>query len=376
MKKIIILGAGYIGSAIAVDLAKQFKVTVVDRDPHKLNYLRETHSINTIISDVSSEIKIQEIIIDYDLVINALPGFLGFQTLHSVIAEGKNIVDISFQAEDPFELDDLAKERNVTAVVDCGISPGLSNIILGYHNQKMEIKSYYCLVGGLPFKKKWPFNYKAFFSPIDVIEEYIRPARLVENGKIILREALSEVELIEFEEVGKLEAFNTDGLRTLLKTMKIPNMKEKTLRYPGHVELMRVFRETGFFSSKEIEVGNKKIRPIELTVKLLFNYWKPGENEEEFTLLQLKIEGAENGKEKKYEYHLFDKLDKKTGTSSMARTTGYTCSAVASLILNDDFNREGICPPEFIGADEKCYEKVIKYLKERNIKINKTETTV
>lgn len=373
MKKIIILGAGMIGSAIAADLAKEYNVTIVDRDSHKLNVLKEKNNLRTIISDLSSEIKIQEIIIDYDLVIGALPGFLGFKTLHSVIAEGKDIVDISFLPEDPFDLDELAKERNVTAVVDCGVSPGLSNIILGYKNEMINVSDYSCIVAGLPVEKEWPYYYKAFFSPIDVIEEYKRRARIVKDGDIVSVDPLSDPGLMEFEQIGKLEAISTDGLRTLLRTMKIPNMIEKTLRYPGHIELMKVLRETGYFDDNEIEIGRNKIRPIDLSAKLLFPLWKPGDNQDDFTLLKLCIKGDGEGVKKELVYDLFDSFDKTTHTSSMARSTGYTCSAVAKLILEGDFDRNGICPPEYIGSAEGCYDKVISYLEQRNLKVTCTE---
>ncbi|NNG26996.1 MAG: saccharopine dehydrogenase, partial [Ignavibacteriaceae bacterium] len=328
MKKIVVLGAGMIGSAMAVDLSSDYEVTIVDKDSHKLNLLKEGHSIRTIIADLSTEIKIQEMIIDYDLVIGSLPGFMGYKTLHSVIGEGKDIVDISFLPQDTFKLDDLAKENEVTAVVDCGISPGLSNIILGYHNQLMEIEDYKCMIGGLPFKKEWPFYFKAFFSPLDVIEEYTRPARIVKNGVVITLEALSEPEIIDLPEVGKLEAFNTDGLRSLISTMNISNMVEKTMRYPGHIEVMKILRETGFFGNDEISIKGDKVKPIELTSRLLFPHWKPDEDEKEFTILNMIIKGNDNGKQKELAYNLFDKFDEETKTTSMARTTGYTCTSV------------------------------------------------
>ncbi|GBD88969.1 lysine 6-dehydrogenase [bacterium BMS3Abin03] len=369
-KSIIVLGGGMVGSAIAVDLHKEFNVTVADVNSDRLNKLQSDKTIKTIQKDLSDADTVKEIVKDFDLVIGAVPGFMGYKTLHSVIDASKDVVDISFFSEDPFELDELAKEKNVTAVVDCGVSPGLSNIILGFHNRKMKIESYKCYVGGLPFKRELPFQYKAFFSPIDVIEEYVRPARIVENGKVIIKEALSEPEIIEFEKVGKLEAFNTDGLRTLITTMKIPDMIEKTLRYPGHIALMKVFREAGFFSDKEIEINGNKIKPVELTAKLLFPFWKPEENEDEFTILRIIIEGTENGEKIKYTYNLFDKFDNKLSTSSMARTTGYTCTSAARLLLNGSFKRKGISPPEFIGETPGCFEKVIGDLSNRNIKIN------
>lgn len=370
MKKIIVLGAGMIGSAMALDLSSDYEVTVVDKDSHKLNPLKEGRSLRTIIADLSTEIKIQEMIIDYDLVIGSLPGFMGYKTLHSVISEGKDIVDISFLPQDTFKLDELAKENQVTAVVDCGISPGLSNIILGYHNRKIEIEEYKCMIGGLPFKKEWPFYFKAFYSPLDVIEEYTRPARFVKNGKIITMEALSEPEIIELPEIGKLEAFNTDGLRSLLTTMKIPNMIEKTLRYQGHIDVMKMLRKTGFFGQDEVNIKGDNVKPIELTSKLLFPHWKPDEDEKEFTIMNIIIKGNEDGKQKELVYNLFDKFDEETKTTSMARTTGYTCTSVARLILNGEYNRKGINPPEYIGAEPECYEKVMTMLKGKNININ------
>jgi saccharopine dehydrogenase-like NADP-dependent oxidoreductase len=368
MKKIIVLGAGMVGRAIAIDLCKEFEVTSADIDKQNLSLLKK-FPIKTVRCDLSSSEKIKSLVKKFDLVIGAVPGFMGFKTLQTVIRARKNVVDISFFAEDPFKLDALAKKMSVTAIVDCGVCPGLSNIILGYHNKQMQIDSYECMVGGLPSKKEWPYKYKAFFSPSDVIEEYTRPARIVENGKMIIKEAMSDPELIEFDEVGTLEAFNTDGLRSLLTTMKIPEMIEKTLRYPGHIELMKIFRETGFFSHDEIEFSGKKIKPIELTSKLLFPFWQPDEDEDEFTLMKIKIAGEKSDQKKIIEYVLLDRSDMKTKTSSMARTTGYTCTSAARLILEGKFSRKGICPPEFIGEEDGCFDKIISLLNERNIKV-------
>ena len=368
MKKIIVLGAGMVGRAIAIDLCKEFEVTSADIDKQNLSLLKK-FPIKTVRCDLSSSEKIKSLVKKFDLVIGAVPGFMGFKTLQTVIRARKNVVDISFFAEDPFKLDALAKKMSVTAIVDCGVCPGLSNIILGYHNKQMQIDSYECMVGGLPSKKEWPYKYKAFFSPSDVSEEYTRPARIVENGKMIIKEAMSDPELIEFDEVGTLEAFNTDGLRSLLTTMKIPEMIEKTLRYPGHIELMKIFRETGFFSHDEIEFSGKKIKPIELTSKLLFPFWQPDEDEDEFTLMTIKIAEKKTDQKKIIEYVLLDRSDKKTKTSSMARTTGYTCTAAARLILEGKFSRKGICPPEFIGEEDGCFDKIISLLDERNIKV-------
>ncbi len=367
MKKIVILGAGMIGGAIAFDLSSQYNVTVVDIDKNKLSKLAQKYSIKTMLEDISNREVIYRIVENFDLVVCAVPGMMGYNTLAHIIDAGKNVVDISFFDEDPFKLDQLAKQKNVTAVVDCGIAPGLSNIILGHHNSKMEVEYFECLVGGLPFERKLPFQYKAPFSPIDVIEEYTRPARIVENNKIIIKPALSDIESVSIEKIGTLESFNTDGLRTLIKTMNIPNMMEKTLRYPGHIEHINLLKESGFFNKEFIELNGTKIRPVDLTAKLLFPLWHLEENEKEFTVLQIKIMGKENNKYKEYKYNLFDQFDEKTKITSMARTTGFTCSSVARLLINNEYSQKGMSPPEFIGADEKSFNKIINDLKERNI---------
>lgn len=365
-KKIVVLGAGLVGSAIAIDLEKGFQVTSVDNNEQALAALKG-RGINVVLADLSRPGKISEVVSDCDLVIGAVPGFMGYKMVEEVIMAGKNIVDISFFPEDPFRLDELAKEQGVCVVTDCGVAPGMGNIILGYHNERMTITDYECLVGGLPVVREWPYEYKAVFSPIDVIEEYIRPARFVVNGQEVIREALSDAELVDLDGVGTLESWNSDGLRSLVKTMDIPNMIEKTLRYPGCVEYLKVLRETGYFSYEPVEINGTAIRPIDLTAKLLFPKWKLKPGEEDYTVMRIIIEGAEGDEPKKIEYYLLDKFDRQTDTISMARTTGYTCTAVAHLVIEGRFNQKGINPPEYLGKDEDNFKFILNYLSERGV---------
>ncbi len=371
-KKIIVLGAGLVGKAMAIDLSKNFDVTSVDFNEDALKSMVQ-YGIEIQHLDFSNQEKLSSAIRPFDLVVGAVPGFLGFQTVKTVIEAGKNMVDISFFSEDSFLLDELAKKKNVTVVTDCGVAPGMANIILGHHNQQMQIENYECLVGGLPVVREWPYEYKAVFSPIDVIEEYIRPARYVQNKSVIVKEALSDPELIHFAGVGTLESWNSDGLRSLIKTMpNIPNMIEKTLRYPGCVEYLRVLRESGFFSHEEIEVRGMKIKPVELTAKLLFPKWKLKPGEEEFTVMRVRISGKENGEPKTYEYNLLDRTDHNTQTLSMARTTGYTCTAAVHLVIDGKYNRKGISPPEFLGEQPSDFSFIINYLKDRGVIYNRS----
>ena len=288
-----------------------------------------------------------------------------------IINAKKNVVDISFFAENALELDALAKEKKVTAIVDCGVAPGMSNLILGYYNERMKITDFECMVGGLPKKRVYPFEYKAPFSPIDVLEEYTRPARYVENSHIVTKPALSDAELIDFESVGTLESFNTDGLRSILFTMShIANMKEKTLRYPGHIDLIKGLIKAGFLNTGPVNFKGQQISPMEFTSLLLFDQWKLGETEEEFTLMQIKISDAE----KTICYNLYDEYDAETQTSSMGRTTGYTCTAALNMLIEKLFTEKGVFPPELVGKHETCFNFILDYLTDRNINYRKTES--
>ena len=377
MKQIIVLGAGMVGSAMALDLAESHRVHLCDFSRDRLKVFEDKHpNLSLEQLDVTNIEKLKTVISPFDIVLSAVPGFLGFATLTAIIEAGKNVVDISFFSENALDLKPLAEEKNVTAVVDCGVAPGMDNIILGRYNEILKLTQFECLVGGLPKVKTWPFCYKAPFSPVDVIEEYTRPARYVEHGQIITREALSDCEYVEFEEVGTLESFNTDGLRSILYTMShIPNMKEKTLRYPGHVEYIKVLKAGGFFDETPVELNGKPITPLEMSSKLLFNSWKLNPDDEEFTVMRVTLKGKNNqGLEQEVIYDLYDEYCQKTKISSMSRTTGYTATAMVNLILEGQFNSKGLFPPEQIGKHEACFDFIMSYLKERHVKYKKRTT--
>ena len=367
--KIAVLGAGMVGRAIALDLASSFEVTAFDVSKKNLQLLNERNSsVKIQQADLKQYDQYAKWLAAFDIVVTAVPGFMGFDVLKTVIDSGKNVADISFFPEDVLQLDALAKEKKVTVITDIGVAPGMSNLILGRYNEEFTIKNFECYVGGLPRVRKKPFEYKASFSPADVIEEYIRPARLKESGQIVIKPALTEREFINFEEIGTLEAFNTDGLRSILFTMlHIPNMKEKTLRYPGHVELVIALKQAGFFNDKEIEFNGMKISPLQFSSKVLFDDWKLEGEEEELTVMKVIIEGEKNNLPQRIEYNLFDRYDAKTKTSSMGRTTGYTCTAVVHLIAKGMFAVKGVFPPELVGKHKECFDFVINYLKERGV---------
>jgi lysine 6-dehydrogenase len=373
--KVVILGAGLVGGPMAIDLSKEskYKVTSVDLNEESLDKLKEYPSITKLKRDLADSTTVKTLVKDYDIVINAVPGFMGFQTLKSIIEAKKDVVDIAFFAEDPFLLDKLAKENGVTAVVDCGVAPGMSNVLIGYADSMLDkTEKVIIYVGGLPEVRQWPYEYKAGFSPLDVIEEYVRPARYVENGKLVVKPALSEPEYINFPRIGTLEAFNSDGLRTLTTTIDAPNKIEKTLRYPGHIEKMAILRETGFFNKEAIEVNGKMIRPLDVTAKLLFPKWKLEEGEVDFTVLRVIIEGEKSGKQIQYQYDMFDTYDADTKTHSMARTTGYTATSTIRMISEGLYTRKGVSAPEFIGRQKECKDYLLNLLNDRGVLYRET----
>lgn len=373
---IVVLGCGLVGSAIVRDMATVggHRVLAVDINSSNLERLPAHELIATRQADVAQDGVIDSLAEEASLFVCAVPGFMGFATLERIIRTGKDVVDISFFPEDAFELDDLAREHGVTAVVDCGVAPGLCNIQAGWAQEMLDsVDSYLCYVGGLPTVRVKPFEYRAVFSPIDVIEEYTRPARYVEHGQLVVRNALTDIEPVDLPGAGSLEAFNTDGLRSLIHTLDAPFKKEKTLRYPGHAELMRTFRETGLFSESEINTPSGAVRPIDVTSRLLFDNWKMGPEDRDLTVMRVIMEGRREGMRKRLTFDLLDHFDEDQGIHSMARTTGYTCTIVADMVIDGTFDRPGINPPEYVGAQIGCYERLLDGYLKRNIRVGLLE---
>jgi lysine 6-dehydrogenase len=370
MSRIVVLGCGAVGRHMAIDLCKApgCEVISVDVDQEGLERLAREHPIQTRTEDLSTIEGVTRAVEDADIVIGSVPGFMGYAMLEGVIRAGKNIVDISYFPEDPFGLDDLAKGKGVTAVVDCGVVPGMANIILGDHTREMKVTRYECYVGGIPKARNAPFGYKSPFPVLEVLEEYAGSGRMVEDGKVVVKPMLSETATIDFEEIGPLACLNSDGLRTLIRTMDIPDMLEKTLRYPGHADLMRTFRDAGFLNLTPIQVKGASVRPVDVTASLISPHWIYGPGEADITVMRLVISGEEHGKPATYTYDLYDEYDPATGALSMARTTGYTCTAVARLVLDGGYSQKGISPPEFVGRVDGCRERVENYLEDRGVR--------
>ena len=358
MATICQIGCGMIGKVMALDISKRHDLYLCDLDRSALGAVKTLDPrIKTKCFDVNDYEVLKSFLKPADIVLLAVPGYMGYKLLEVIIGFKKNIVDISFSPENILSLDKKAKDNNVTVIFDAGLAPGIPNFLLGHINAKENVKSFKYFVGGLPKHPEPPYNYKAPFSPIDVIEEYTRPARIMENGKIITKPALTDIEKKTYLSTGLLEGFNTDGLRSILITMDhIPNMVEKTLRFPGHAKII----------GEEIKSG--KILPGDKdNLARLFKLWKLYPGEKEFTILDVIIETETTV----HNYFLYDETNLKEGFTSMARTTGYTATATIDLLDQNIITEKGVLSPELVSSKSNVINFLINHLKERDIHIKK-----
>lgn len=374
-ERLVVLGGGRVGLPMAIDLAAdgRFAVTVFDRAAGAVSKARE-RGLEAQVVDLGDGGELAKAIAPATLVVNAVPGFMGYAVLKACLQHGKDVVDISFFPEDPFTLSALAQENGVTAVVDIGVAPGLSHVLVGHAAAGMDrVTDAEILVGGLPVERVWPYEYRAVFSPLDVIEEYTRPARLIEHGLVVEKAALSDLELIDFPGIGTLEAFNSDGLRTLLFTVPADSMREKTLRYPGHVEKVRMLRETGFFGKHPVAVGGNWVAPLDLTAQLLFPLWEMRPGDRDLTVMRVEVMGFSRDKPVHARFDLLDYADPVSGVHSMARATGYTATVTARMLLDGKLAGRGLLPPEELGRNDEWFEYLLAGLSARGIAVRRSE---
>lgn len=373
--RVLVLGAGMVGSVAAADLAATpgFEVTVADAGKESLaRALRRSGGrVRTLQADAGSAKKAAALVArtKAEIVLGALPSRFGFDVMRGVIGTGRPYVDISFMPEDFREHDAIARRAGVPVVADCGVAPGMSNLLAGWAARTLDrCDAIEILVGGLPRERHWPWQYKAPFSHHDVIEEYVRPSRVVEGGKVVVKDALSEPELVTIPGLGTLEAFYTDGLRSLADTLKVPTMREKTMRWPGHAELMRTLRHLGLFSHEPVQVGDARVRPIDLTAKLLFPHWTYEEGESDVTVMTVRAWGMRGGREVRLAWTLHDELDPSTGFPSMSRTTAFPATSVLRLIAAGRIRKPGVHAPEMLASMPGIVDAVLADQRTRGVK--------
>jgi lysine 6-dehydrogenase len=374
--RVLVLGSGNIGSTAAEDIARSLSdadIVVADKDETKARTVSERigkSNVSWIQLDSMNRTQLARTLKDFDLIVGFLPGNLGYNLVKACIEEKRNTIDVSYMAENPLRLNQAAKRAEITIVPDCGLAPGISNFLVGRAFRKLDkVNAVHIMVGGLPEEPIPPLGYTITWSPESLIDEYTRKATIIKRGRRVQVEALSGVEYVQFPKVGKLEAFFTDGLRTLLDTIDgVEEMWEKTLRYPGHAEKVKLLEALSFFKEDKTKVESIEVSPRKLTVKLLEKTLKNPEIKD-FVALKVIVTGVENGEETSYMYHMLDRFDEKHRVTAMARTTAYPTSIVAKLILNRAIKERGVVPPEKLGMDDRVSSIFWDYLKKRGIVI-------
>lgn len=372
--KALVLGCGKIGPVAAKDLAESMgsiEVVVADKDGKKAEKVSEEigrDNVSWVQLDILNSRESVNALKDYDLVLGFLPGSIGYHLVKTCVDAGKDLVDVSFMSENPLRLNDEALKANVTVIPDCGLAPGISNVLVGHAVEKLDrVQHVHIMVGGLPEEPVPPLGYVITWSPESLIDEYTRKARIVREGEIVEVEALSDLEPVDFPDVGRLEAFYTDGLRTLLYTIRnVEDMWEKTLRYPGHAEKVMLLKDLGFFDEKPVSVDGLNVPPRKLTAKLFEQkLWKP--KVKDIVVLRVEVSGFRNNERIRYVYHLLDRYDEKNGITAMARTTAYPASIIAQLMLKKAVEEKGVLPPEKIGMKDELFTAFLSELEKRGI---------
>lgn len=356
--KFLVLGAGTIGTAVAWDLthvSPVAEVTVADHDPAALARVAAQLSIHTAIIDASAPETVVAQARQHDVVVGALPSRFGHDVLRALCEAGSRYCDVSFMPEDAWRLDQAAMDHGAIVVHDCGVAPGLSHAIVGDAVRRLATCDYVRIeVGGLPERPAPPFYYKAPFAAADVIEEYTRPVRRVREGRTEIVEPLGEVQTTRVGNIGPLDSFLTDGLRSLVHTVEAREMEERTLRHPGHLPLMTALRDAGFFDTQAIGVGGQMVVPRDVTSRLLFPHWAYGEGERDVTVLRVEVRGRNaQGADLGWVWELTDHpAPALTGPlSSMARTTAFPAAIVARWLADGTIAGAGVHPPEQLGLD-------------------------
>ena len=274
---------------------------------------------------------------------------------------------------DPTTLDAAAKKAGITIIPDCGVAPGLSNMLVGYGSSRLDsVEEAKIMVGGIPEKEVPPLGYTITWSADGLIDEYIRDVSIIKDGKIIQVPALSGLENIEFPGVGTLESFYTDGLRTLVQSFPdTKNLYEKTLRYPGHVEKVKLLRELGFFGEEPVTVLGAEVMP-KLVSARIFEKSLTMPDVGDLLAMMIEVSGVKDGEKKGFRYHVLEYHDHESGVSAMARTTAYTASIVAGILVDGGIKEKGVIPMEQLGAEHRFVEKVFKEHDKRDIEIKET----
>jgi len=345
--KILVLGGGQQGRVIATDLSYKVSNTHVDVADLREPALPQRANLRWVEADLADGSALARRIREYDLVIGALPSRLGIGAMQAAIEARRPIVDVSFTAEDALALDAEARRAGVAIYPDCGLAPGLTNLCVGHATMDRTPDEVTLYVGGVAQDRTRPYGYVVTWSLEDLLEEYVRPARVVREGRHTSLPAFADLDRVQVPGVGEMESFLSDGLRTLIATMPdVRTMSERTLRWPGHAAAVRPLVESGAFLK---EFHDKCVWEPPRDLVAMMTVVKRGPQVQRATLI--------------------DRYDEASRLTAMSRTTALTTSAVAQWIAGGGGGEPGVKPLELVGHDVRAYAAITGALEKHGVRV-------
>jgi saccharopine dehydrogenase-like NADP-dependent oxidoreductase len=346
--KILVLGGGQQGRVIATDLARALERATVTVADVRAPSLPPLPNLRWVEADLAEPAVLVRRIREHDLVVGALPSRLGLASMRAAIEAGRRMVDVSFSAESPLALDAEARAAGVTIVPDCGLAPGLSHLVVGHAIATRGTPDEVVIdVGGVARDPSRPYGYVVTWSLDDLLEEYLRPARIVRDGRETTVPVFAELESVRFDGVGTMEAFLSDGLRTLIETHpEIRTMSERTLRWPGHVAAVRPLVAAGRFVA-EFDARCRVDPPDDLVVLAVRVRWD-GRREQAL---------------------MVDRYDPATRQTAMSRTTALTTAVVANALASGLPVPAGVVPLERAAEVSGFHDFVRDALAARGVRL-------
>lgn len=369
-----VLGSGLMGSVIGWDLARSDgvdEVVVADIDKERLEKVKKRSpgkKLSVEVLDIKDRKNVVKFLRRFDVATSALPHGIVHHSDLAAVEAGTKMVNIAFE-DDQMALDAHARKTGAILIPGCGVAPGLGGILLAHALEEVGGgEEGHILVGGLPQKPQPPFGYKLVFSIVGLLREYIEDARVFRDGKLVKVRPFSTVETVEFPRpIGRLEAFCTDGLASLVYTMKdMKTLDEKTLRWPGHAEKMNLLLESGFFSREKVRVGDDEVAPLEVSWSVLGKKLAEGDPHD-LTVMRV----IAKGKKGTAVYDMVDRYDDENQVTSMGKTTGYTASIVTQMLGSGKISGRGVIPPE-TAVRGKAVTSLMSELDKRGVTVRRT----
>ncbi|MGD0476773.1 MAG: saccharopine dehydrogenase C-terminal domain-containing protein [Nitrososphaerales archaeon] len=369
--KVAVLGSGLMGGVVAWDMARSKgvdSVVVSDVDEGRLAAVKRRSAgkkLSVEVLDIKNRRKTTKFLRQFDVAVSALPHGVVHSSDLAAVASGTKMVNVAFEDEQ-MELDSAARKTGALLIPGCGLAPGLGGILLAHALETLGGGDEgHILVGGLPQVPLPPFGYKLVFSIVGLLREYIDDARVFRDGKLVKVRPFSTVERVEFPApIGTLEAFCTDGLASLVYTMKgMRVLDEKTLRWPGHAERMSLLQESGYFAKDKVKVGSAELSPLEMSWAVLGRKLSEGDPHD-MTVMRV-IARSKTGE---FVYDMVDMYDDREEVTSMGKTTGYTASIVAQMVGDGRIKGKGTLAPER-AVEGPLVETLLSELGRRGVSI-------